>query len=256
MTKKEIDRNSWENQLYNASIPDLCAAVGYDLKDEGHQLRGVEHDSLVITKAKNAYIKNSDGVHGVGGWAFAKNIILEDADDYLSHSDLMDKMHEIAQKANLVAFNHEQYQTTRVPYVYRADQIVPDLTIAKKYLSEQRKISPDLVDWLHKHDRLDQDRMGNIVFKRLNPVTGVIMGASRQGTKIDFDKYPKRGTFKGIDKNSTPNSVWSFDVGKPENIRIFEAPIDAMSYYQIAPDRIHNTRFIALDGLKDHVAAQ
>lgn len=33
-----------------------------------------------------------------------------------------------------------------------------------------------------------------------------------------------------------------------------ESRIDAMSYYQLEPDKLNNIRFIALDGLKPHVA--
>ena len=52
-------------------------------------------------------------------------------------------------------------------------------------------------------------------------LTGEIIGASRQGTYIDYEKYPKRGTFKGIDQNSSTRSAWYFDIGQPENVRFF-----------------------------------
>lgn len=247
------EANSWYNQIYNADIVDLCDALGIQLHNEGRMYRGVEHDSLVITRSKNAWYQNSRHVGGVGGWSFIKGYVF--ADQQLDKKAMYTKIRNIANKVGL--FDPSQQTMTEeqhTPYVYPQTQITKSIDQAKNYLVNERKISPKLVDWLHQHNYLDQDKNNNVVFKRLDPFTGKIIGASKQGTYINFDKYPKRGTFKIIDQNTAPHSAWYFDIGKPLNVRFFEAPIDAMSFYQIAPDRFKNTRFIALDGLKPHIA--
>ncbi|RHW55065.1 toprim domain-containing protein [Lactobacillus bombicola] len=250
---EQKEANSWYEKIYQADIVELCNALGIELRNEGRTFRGVDHDSLIITPSKNAWYQNSRQIGGVGGWSFIKNYVL--AEQNFDKATLYAKIKEIANNIGIFDKNNVTIITEqKQPYVYPQDKIVDSISQAKNYLVSQRKINPKLVDWLHKHNYLDQDQDNNIVFKRLNPFTGKIIGASKQGTYVDYEKYPKRGTFKGIDSNSAPRSSWYFDIGQPENVRFFEAPIDAISYYQLAPDKLNNTRFIALDGLKPHVA--
>lgn len=249
---EQKEANSWFKKIYQADIVELCNALGIELRNEGRTFRGVDHDSLVITPTKNAWYQNSRQIGGVGGWSFIKNYVL--AEQNFDKATLYAKIKEIANKIGAFDNNITVATEQKTPYVYPQEQIVNSISKAKKYLVSKRQIKPQLVDWLHKHNFLDQDQNNNIIFKRLDPFTGKIIGASKQGTYIDYDKYPKRGTFKGIDPNSSTKSAWYFDIGQPENVRFFESPIDAMSYYQLEPDKLNNTRFIALDGLKPHVA--
>ncbi|WEV52120.1 toprim domain-containing protein (plasmid) [Lactobacillus sp. ESL0731] len=252
MAKKEF--NGWLNQLYHTNIVDLCNQLGIELTQDGRTYRGKEHDSLVITPNKNSFYWNSRQVGGTGGLMFLKKYYL--ADDQLSKKELYAKLHKIASENSLIEFDEsEQTAEPTVPYVYPQENIVDNINQAKNYLSDERKIAPQFVDWLHDHGYLDQDKMDNAIFKEINPLTGEIIGATKQGTHIDFDKYPKRGTFKEIDKNSTHNAAWFFDIGKPENLRFFESPIDAMSFYQLAPGKLKNTRFVSMNGLKERVAS-
>ena len=123
-----------------------------------------------------------------------------------------------------------------------------------KRLTKTRKINPKLVKQLHEAGLIEQDQYGNALFLWRDPTTRKIKGASVQGTKINHEKYGKRGTLKKIEPNSTKGFGFSFSVGKPENLYFFEAPIDAMSYYCLHP-KLHNSQFIAMDGLKKTVFA-
>ena len=44
-----------------------------------------------------------------------------------------------------------------------------------------------------------------LLFLWKDPQTGETVGASYEGTIVDFNRFGKGGTYKHIDKNPTPN---------------------------------------------------
>lgn len=258
--------NEWFELLYNANVIDVCNALGIELQKEGRVYRGVEHDSLVITPNKNSWKWNSRDIGGRGGWAFIKDYVLDDSDNHLPRQQLVGSMKKYAAEltgANVGTFSNDSLPTTddkREPYAYPKHHIVDHIIDAEKYLSTERKLDPVIVDWLHGVGVLDQDKMDNVIFVERNLCTNAIIGSVKQGTHVDFKKYGKRGTAKQIDKNSEPYAAWIFKTGKPENVRFFESPIDAISYYQLlrqsSPNGGKDYIFISMNGLKKQVISK
>lgn len=249
--------NNWFSKIYNADIVSLCKFFNIELTREGQEYRGVEHDSLVISPKRNMYSWNSRETRGKGGWSFIKNYVLEDYDNHLSKRQLATKMHAISMQlqANVASFDRAtKMPEIKQPYVYPTNHIVDGITQVKNYLQQERKIDNRLVVWLHKNGLLDQDKMDNAVFVERDLFTNKIVGSVLQGTHIDFDKYKKRGTAKFIDKNSEPYSAWHFTIGKPENVKFFESPIDAMSYYQLKKNK--DSIYLSMNGLKHEIVSK
>ncbi|MFC7319844.1 toprim domain-containing protein [Halobacillus campisalis] len=115
---------------------------------------------------------------------------------------------------------------------------------AEEYLTYERKIPPEIFNWLDKKDLIAQDKLGNVIFKWKQQ--GEIVGADRQGTSPMKDGR----MFKEIDKNSRGSPGFSVDIGKPNSIYLFETPIEALSYWGIKKEKLQNTRLVSMTGLK------
>ncbi|KXN75220.1 DUF3991 and TOPRIM domain-containing protein [Lactobacillus johnsonii] len=235
----------------NANLLDFIQDSGVQLRRVGHDsYKGVEHDSLVITPSKNSFYWNSMSTGGVGALDFATKYLL--ADSNLEEGEKFQKGMELVLKSSAGQFipHKEDLQ----PFAFNKNQLSKQFNQAYAYLTKTRKINPKLIKQLHEAGLIEQNQYGNALFLWRDPTTRKIKGASIQGTKINHEKYGKRGTLKKIEPNSTKGFGFSFSVGKPENLYFFEAPIDAMSYYCLHP-KLHNSQFIAMDGLKKTVFA-
>lgn len=246
-----------------ASIIDLAAAAGIELKKISSDcFKVAEHDSLVITPSRNAWFWNSHEKGGFGALSFAKDYILRN-DSNLSEKAKFVKALKIVSQHDLPEAEYSKKATFSKNGYTKGNFNQSELNLSKKfdkaysYLSTVRGISPELIQQLHNHELLSQDTSNNAVFIKRHPMSNKVIGASLQGTTIDHNKFGKRGTFKGIAKNSLQNSAWAFDLCKngqvPHNIMFFEAPIDAMSYCTLQAKKgnnVRDTRYVALDGLK------
>ncbi|MDN6043173.1 MAG: DUF3991 and toprim domain-containing protein, partial [Lactobacillus sp.] len=92
-----------------------------------------------------------------------------------------------------------------------------------------------------------QDSQNNLIFQWAR--NGKAVGASIQGTEIDFKKYGKRGTQKKIAANSQSDFGFNFSLGKPQDLYVFESPIDALSYWTQHPE-LTNCMIASVDGTK------
>ena len=246
-----------------ASIIDLAAAEGIELKKISSDcFKVAEHDSLVITPSRNAWFWNSHEKGGFGALSFAKDYILRN-DSNLSEKAKFVKALKIVSQHDLPEAEYSKKATFSKNGYTKRNFNQSELNLSKKfdkvysYLSTVRGISPKLIQQLHNHKLLSQDTSNNAVFIKRHPMSNKVIGASLQGTTIDHNKFGKRGTFKGIAKNSLHNSAWAFDLCKngqlPHKIMFFEAPIDAMSYCTLQACKgndVRDTRYVALDGLK------
>lgn len=239
------------------SILELADKVGIGLRKTGaNEYKGVEHDSLVITPSKNAWYWNSEGKGGKGALSFAKEYALRDQN--LDKKDRFLKAMEMVVKSNI---NEEELkEVKREPFKLDKKQFSKSFDKAESYLTNVRGLSPFLVEKLHQQGVIEQDKFGNALFMWRDPTTKEVKGITKQGTTINHKKYGKRGTLKNIEKNSEYGYGFSFDSldiaqgkGAPENIRFFESSIDAMSYYNLNPKKLSNTRFVSMDGLKKEV---
>ena len=104
---------------------------------------------------------------------------------------------------------------------------------ARNYLVNERKISPVLVDTLHKKGFIQQDKYNQCVFVWSD--TGKAVGASIIGSEYNPEKYGKRGRFKGIARNSESNFGFNVTLGTPNRLYVFESPVDLLSYWTMNP---------------------
>lgn len=246
----------------SASIVEYARSAGIDLRQTGSdEFKGVEHDSLVITPSKNSFYWNSRQVHGKGALSFST--LYELSGSNLSEKEKFFKAMDKVLTSGVG--DGKVYQVQKEPFKFDKKQIDSENKINQVwgYLHNRRGISSQTIDQLHKDKVLAQDKYGNALFLWLDPKDRrKIKGVSKQGTRINHQKYGRRGTLKMIEKNSTKGYGFSFDSpgmnGKtPENIRFFESPIDAISFFDLSKVKVKggmkNTRFVSMDGLKKEV---
>lgn len=251
--------NEQVKKAEKGDILQLADKVGVELVHTGHnEYKGVEHDSLVVTPSRNAWFWNSRNVGGIGALSFAKEYLL--SEEKVDKKGRFLKAMDIVTKANIN--EGEIKEIKREPFKFNSKEIDRNFNRASAYLTQKRGINPDLIQMLHAQGIIEQDKFGNALFLWRDPETEEIKGATKQGTWINHEKFGKRGTLKRIEPNSTYGYGFSFDSiditqgkGKPENIRFFESSIDALSYYNLNPNKLTNTRFVAMDGLKKEVVA-
>lgn len=252
-TQEEIDKAE------KASIIELADKIGVELIQTSHdQLKGVEHDSLVIIPSKNSWYWNSRSIGGKGGLSFIQDYVFADSKEERGKKFV--KAMKLLEKENVGECKVKELK--REPFKFNKSQIDRNFNRAEAYLTEKRGLSPTLVNELHKQGIIEQDKFGNALFLWKDSASNSIKGITKQGTCIDHNKFGKRGTLKRIEKNSEYGYGFSFDSfdvmqgkGSPENIRFFESSIDAMSYYNLNPKKLSNTRFVSMDGLKKEVVA-
>lgn len=246
----------------SASIVEYARSAGIALRQTGSdEFKGVEHDSLIITPSKNSFYWNSRQVHGKGALSFST--LYELSDSNLNEKEKFLKAMDKVLTSG--AGDGKGYQIKKEPFKFDKNQLDSENKINRVwgYLHNQRGISSQTIDQLHKDKVLAQDKFGNALFLWLDPKDRQkVKGISKQGTRINYQKYGRRGTLKMIEKNSTKGYGFSFDSpgmsGKtPENIRFFESPIDAISFFDLSKVKVKggmkNTRFVSMDGLKKEV---
>lgn len=249
-TKEQIDKAN------KASIVEYAAWRGIELRKSGNNYyNGVLHDSLVITVSKNAWTWNSRGLNGTGAVSFCEGY-------ELANKDMSDKakfMEAVKLVLKSKAEAEKPHEEKIEPFNPKDIEATDDFAQSKYYLANIRKIDPQLIDRLHNLGLIkqtpirDNDKPNAVFIWREN---NKIVGASEQG----LTKTPGKRSYKKIIRNSTSGSGWQFDLTKnselPHSIIFFESEIDAMSYvtaFKKMKKEAVDTRFVAMDGLKDDV---
>lgn len=249
-TKEQIDKAN------KASIVEYATWRGIELRKSGNNYyNGVLHDSLVITVSKNAWTWNSRGLNGTGAVSFCESYELADK----KMSDKAKFMEAVKLVLKSKAEAEKPHEEKAEPFDPKDIEIAENFAQSKDYLANIRKINPQLIDRLHNLGLIKQtpirydDKPDAVFIWREN---GKIVGASEQG----LTKIPGKRSYKKIIRNSTSGSGWQFDLTKtnelPHSIIFFESEIDAMSYataFEKMNKAAIDTRFVAMDGLKDDV---
>ncbi|GAA0463075.1 toprim domain-containing protein [Alkalibacillus silvisoli] len=218
---------------------DYLEAKGETFEKEGRYYRHTEHDSLIIRDQMYAW--NSRGEKGAGVINFAQmyyGMSFPEAVEDIANGSFKEKERPPSAKI------------PSEPYRYPSHYEVSDTTRMHQYLTQDRKIHPKVVNWLERRDYVAQDKRGNVVYKWKQQ--GEVVGADRQGTQ----PMARTGDwFKGIDKNSSGNAGFSFDIGKPGTLYVFESAVDALSYWSEKKEDIQNARMLSMSGLKRHTVS-
>ena len=247
MSYQKLSKADFE-KAKNTDIVAYCDAAGIPLKQVNEDsYQGVDHDSLRITPSKNAWYWFSQQKGGYGAMSFAKDY---EAMGNISYTEAAKKV--LGKDLGEV---HREVKPPE-PFKFNPEQISANFDQAKNYLTETRNLSESTVEAFHRAGLVEQDKYGNALFlwKAPTPERPVI-GCSVQGTRIDHEKYGKRGTLKRIEKNSTTGWGWMTDIGKvtPDKIVFCESAIDAMSYYDMSRRNgvnLKGTRIVSMEGLK------
>jgi len=237
----------WSHAVEAASSADLlkfAEANGYSFKKVGrNRYNGVEHESLTITPSLNRFYYFS-GDFGGDTIKFAREMIgitdFKEAVNYINNGDYGSFDKEAVQ----------QLQSRIETYVYDKSKESKNFGKAYRYLTHERKIDPEFVNYFHQNGLIRQDQKGNVIFPYMKGQE--IVGAALQGTYIKEDG----STFKHIQTNSDGTQGFNYLNGFPKNLKFFEAPIDMLSYmslYKSNPEKMSDTWFVAMGGLKECV---
>lgn len=234
--KKRVDKS----EIDKANQVDLVAyaeSKGESFVNQGQYHRHNKHDSLLITG--NKWFWNSQQVGGYGAISFAKEFYDMSFPEAVQDINSMN-----IEKKNEITKSEYRKENFKYPKEYESkstDNI-------KKYLVDERMLSPKVVDWLIEKDLIAEDRLKNVVFKwRENGGKGDIVGSDRQGTiPMDNGKY-----FKQVVANSDEKSGFQIDIGKPKQLIVCESPIDMLSYWQLKIKELKDVRLLSMSGLKD-----
>jgi hypothetical protein len=219
----------------SASIVDVVQRNGINLEQEStSNWRGIEHDSFVVNARDNTFYWNSRQQHG-------------DPIDFMMNVVGVESMQDAVKLLNDPSLSRAEIgQRKAEPFQYNTRNS-KDFTRANDYLTIARGLNPQLIATLHQKGFLQQNQNGDVVFVWAK--SGRRVGAATQGTTIDYDENGHRGTTKRIMKNSEQDFGFNFSIGKPDQLLVFEAPIDALSYLSTHPET-NNSMFLSMDGLK------
>lgn len=246
-------------------IQDYLDHEGISYTREHQQLRSVEHDSLVFSLKKNLFYWNSRQQSGdlgnfIAAWHNLDKNQAWRAWQTFSEQYLGEAEHKKA---------HYQSEMNMAQRKYHFDWGRWPLESSRKarwqaetYLITQRGLNPDFVremrnkgvfvQALPRKNRNQQGQLGPMLFPWRDE-SGKVVGADIQGTIIDYQRYPKRGTEKRSAAGSNEQYGHSFTTGNgADKLIIFEAPIDALSYAQMHWETLQNENatLFSLSGTK------
>ena len=255
----KLTKEDWQG-LREVPILSYLDANGIEYqKDSSNRYRLVEHDSCTINANRNQFYWNSRDVKGDLG-----NFIQEY--EGLTAGQAITKWTSFAREyGTLSEDTKSKYTPTNEPAVKFDWEKLPksnDIETMTNYLVNERHLDAALVKQLHASGFLAQGRSfkdresgqrmsAPVLFPWRNIETNEVVGAERQGTDIDFDKFGKRGTQKRVQAGSAELGGYSISTGNgADKLVVFEAPIDLLSYAQMNYDSLQheNVTLLALSG--------
>lgn len=240
-------------QARNRNILEVAQNLGIDLKNAGQTYVWTEHDSFVVFPKTNTY-----------SW-FSKDEVGKNPIDLVQSFNRVDFKTAVAylNSAKLADFDETKLKTEpQKPFRYLLKDSA-DVSKLKEYFESERGISQATVrDFLQsgviaQANRIHQNQFEPVIVFKHKEADGKLVGASLQGIKKDFARYPGKGRLKEIITNSKHNWGITYNCElDPEknsyNLIFFEAPIDMMSYYELHKDKLAGTRLVAMNGLKEN----
>ncbi|KAJ85626.1 LPD1 domain-containing protein [Enterococcus faecalis] len=253
MARTHEEREAAWNTANTRSILDVASSLGIHLKKSGQSYTWTEHDSFVITPRRNAFYWNSRFIGGgpIQLVQLIKDCGIGQAVDYLQELD-----------ANV--FDASKIPPKK-PFQYFMKEST-DLTLAKNYLINERKLSEETVNLFIDQDLIAQSTFTDketgytepvIVFKHKDR-TGKVQGVALQGIYENYDIHDRGRLKKTFGDGFTglsiqvgnPPSFKDATEEKPLKIIAFEAPIDLMSYYELHKDTLGDAVLVSMNGLR------
>lgn len=227
----------------SVNILEVAQRAGITLhRDSANQYRDANNRSMVFTVNKNNFYENN-GQFGGDPIEFVRKVVgiddFKQAVDWINEGDYS--------TIDLSKVEQQSHQ----PYEYDSSKESASFQQAKNYLVNERKIDPNLVDWLHEQGNIVQDQRNNVVFLWKDE-NNHIVGASEQGTVKMKKSFNGRTHWKSIQRNSTSGYGFNFTNGQPKHLKVFESSIDAMSYATLHGLE-KDTMYLSMDGLKENV---
>lgn len=246
-------------------IVDFARNNGMAVVNKGRDYRLEDHDSFVFDRRKQRFYWNSQNIHGdiieLTKLFFIDKEIQDPKEQFKAATNFILKSENKIERVDNLHFETEQYKDHPNDYQPLTEK-------GRSYLKEERKLPGWLIDYaenegllaelkprnerqnfLVRDDRLDYA----VAFLWKDPQTKETVGASYQGTKIDFDRFGERGTYKHIDKNSTANHGFNLKIGDPKHLKFFESSIDMLSYAALNREKLQDTWLVSMEGLKHNV---
>jgi len=232
MAKKVYSKEEIE-QATQVDILQVAANLGFTLKKTGRTFSSGDKNQYRFYPESNSYHCFSDTLKGGGNViTFVKN------HSEMKFPDIMDFL----LTGEFPLAQMQEVKKENFDYFFREKE---DFSKVKAYLVDERKLDAQLIDRLIERKFIRCDKYDQIVFPWNK--SGLIVGASIQGTKYDPEKYGERGRFKGIARNSEHHFGFNVSIGKPDKLFVFESPIDMLSYWSLNKD-IRNATFYSIDG--------
>jgi hypothetical protein len=246
-------------------ILDFARNNGLAVVNKGTDYRLEDHDSFVFDRRKQRFYWNSRGIYGniinLADLFFVDPSITDKKERFKAATSFILKNENKFERVENLHFETEKYKDHPIDYQPLTEK-------GRSYLKEERKLPDWLIDYAEKEgliaelrpkyerqnflvrdDRLDQA----VAFLWKDPQTKETVGASYQGTVIDFERFGERGTYKHIDKNSTANHGFNLKIGDPKQLKFFESSVDLLSYAALNRDKLQDAWLVSMEGLKHHV---
>jgi hypothetical protein len=249
------------------SVQEYLDYMGHSLHKAGSgSYRVDDHDSLVVTPSEDLWNWFS---RGVGGSGKKIRLLMATLDGIVDEDEQNQKLSEIRQargdgwkpnayeKYEKKNFNIDEHKFSRQP------------TDSLNYLTKVRGIHPTIVKNLFKGGLLAEEvktfpsKRGSGTFDATNlwylwkDRKGTIVGADSQATMPSKSRSDDKhqGYWKGIVSGSpSAEHNFNFQIGEhraPDKLYVFEAPVDAISFWQMNYDETKNetAAFVALSGV-------
>ncbi|UZX47990.1 toprim domain-containing protein (plasmid) [Staphylococcus capitis] len=224
------------------SILEVASFAGQTFDRAGSFYKGVEHDSLMIKPNDNAFFWNSR--RGEKNWSGSPIQFIQNPDlaGELYREDFKDAV-ELLNSDDFGNADNIKIEKTTPDFKYDENNYVKRIDGFKSYnyLVEERKINTQLVDDLQDQNLIKQDHHNNVAFLWKDAEDNVVGQDLRGTSEKPFKKIETNHGNFGF--NFTPSKT------EPDNLLIFEAPIDAMSYASLHPEE-KNT-YASMSGLKE-----
>lgn len=231
-----------DKQIQEARSKDLKEFLereGFSFRRHGSSYACVEHNSLVLNRRGdrlwyNWYSKSEQGD------------IITFVQNNITNGDFKESVAYIL-NCNINSYNiEENYSNEKDKIIIKGNveiQLSSDMKRTFAYLTKSRGINKDIVNQLIKQNKIVQDSKNNIVFKYIDE-NGKTVGGELKGT---LSNKP----FSGIVQNSNEDYGFTLSIGNKSNIKelkVFEASIDLLSFYQLFKDELEDTILLSTGG--------